>query len=225
VQVYFAILGLDLIDELDTIDKQQVIDYIYAMQLSFPVNNEKDNGNDKEVNLRSQSGFIGSSYLGIEYSASGMFCNNSCSCEGSLVKYMQSHIAMTYSAVSALKALGDDLQRVDREAVIDGLHLNHIFCCWASLSQDFAHSKSLMVLFEAQCLLANAIQDSCTVLVLYPPFLVTLQFVLPHALIPLVTGDWSGVDCDRAVRYIRSCLTYEGGISLIPGALPLLPLF
>lgn len=91
------------------------------MQLSFPpVHN--DNEATAAVDLRSQCGFIGSSYLGLEYSSSGVRYNGSCSCEGSIVQYMQSHIAMTYSAICALKALGDDLQRVDREAIIAGQH-------------------------------------------------------------------------------------------------------
>jgi hypothetical protein len=138
-----------------------VVDYIYAMQLSFP----------SEVELRNQSGFIGSSYLGLEYSTSGTKYNSSCSCEGSIFQYMQSHIAMTYSAISALKALGDDLQRVDREAVIAGQHLSSQEIL--TLSQEFDHFKNLMVLSEAQSLPVNAIRDSSIALVLSPLSLVT----------------------------------------------------
>jgi hypothetical protein len=83
------------------------------MQLTFPQSSD----------LFGQSGFLGSSYLGQEYSNDGTKVTSlSCSCEcSSLFQCMQGNIAMTYSAVSALKALGDDLRRVDRVATVAGL--------------------------------------------------------------------------------------------------------
>ena len=35
--------------------------------------------------------------------------------------YLQGHIAMTYSAISALKALGDNLERIDKVSIIAGI--------------------------------------------------------------------------------------------------------
>jgi geranylgeranyl transferase type-1 subunit beta len=44
-----------------------------------------------------------------------------------------------------------------------------------------------------------------------------MRFLYCACAISAMLGDWSGVDKDRAVQYVLSCLTYEGGISLIPG--------
>jgi geranylgeranyl transferase type-1 subunit beta len=99
---------LDLIDEIETINKQQIVDYIYAMQLTF-----------SQSDLLGQSGFLGSPYLGQQYLSDGTKVTTG-SCDCSMIQYMQGNIAMTYSAVSALTALGDNLQRVDRAAIISG---------------------------------------------------------------------------------------------------------
>ena len=43
-----------------------------------------------------------------------------------------------------------------------------------------------------------------------------MRFLYCACAISTFLGDWSGVDKDLAVRYIKSCITYEGGISLTP---------
>lgn len=44
-----------------------------------------------------------------------------------------------------------------------------------------------------------------------------MRFLYCACAISAALQDWSGVNCDSAVCYIMSCVTYEGGISLIPG--------
>lgn len=79
------------------------------MQLSF-----------SQPELIGQSGFIGSSYLGQTYQIDGIKCSSTVS-ECCFLPYLQGHIAMTYSAISALKALGDNLERIDRASIIAGV--------------------------------------------------------------------------------------------------------
>jgi hypothetical protein len=43
------------------------------------------------------------------------------------------------------------------------------------------------------------------------------RFLFCACAISSMLNDWSGVNKDSAVDYIKKCLTYEGGISLIPG--------
>jgi geranylgeranyl transferase type-1 subunit beta len=45
-----------------------------------------------------------------------------------------------------------------------------------------------------------------------------MRFVYCACAISYMLDDWSGIDIDKVYDYIVSCITYEGGISLIPGA-------
>ena len=44
-----------------------------------------------------------------------------------------------------------------------------------------------------------------------------LRFVYCACAISQILNDWTGVDMDAAVKYIQSCRTWDGAISLIPG--------
>jgi len=44
-----------------------------------------------------------------------------------------------------------------------------------------------------------------------------MRFLFCACAISAALDDWSGVDKDKAVNFIRSCITYEGGIALLPG--------
>ena len=45
-----------------------------------------------------------------------------------------------------------------------------------------------------------------------------MRFVYCACAISTFLGNWSGVAKEKAIGYIRSCITYEGGISLSPGS-------
>lgn len=173
--IYFAILGLDLINELETVNKQQIVDYIYAMQVKCLL-----------PEFSGQSGFIGSPYLGQPFSVDGIIYSEIYPCECQRIYYMQGHIAMTYSALSALTALGDDLSRVNRRAIVSGLQ---------TLQQSNGSYRSTFSLGECD-----------------------MRFVYCACAISSLLNDWNGVNQEQALQYIRSCITYEGGISLIPGS-------
>ncbi|KAJ3665524.1 hypothetical protein Zmor_001016 [Zophobas morio] len=93
---YFAISGLDLLNELGSIpNKQSIIDWIYCLQVC----------DDSEL----VSGFQGSSTLNTPFNC------------GQNANYKWGHIANTYSALTTLIILGDDLERIHRDSVIKSL--------------------------------------------------------------------------------------------------------
>nr|XP_050044763.1 geranylgeranyl transferase type-1 subunit beta-like [Dermacentor andersoni] len=99
---YFAVSGLDLLNALDTIgNKKHIVEWIYSLQV-LP--------NKDRTNL-DRCGFKGSHATGfkgndLDDNASSLNCG---------------HIAMTYTALATLIILGDDLSRVDRFAIMQGL--------------------------------------------------------------------------------------------------------
>lgn len=46
-----------------------------------------------------------------------------------------------------------------------------------------------------------------------------MRFLYCACAIATLLNDWSGVDIARATEYVLRCITYEGGIALIPGML------
>ncbi|XP_076258146.1 geranylgeranyl transferase type-1 subunit beta isoform X1 [Rhynchophorus ferrugineus] len=98
VLAYFCIAGLDILDDLDKISeerKQQMIDWVYQLQVC----------NAEEL----VSGFQGSTTLNT------MDNNNQNS------TYKWGHIATTYSSLLSLLILGDNLDRVDRKGIVQSL--------------------------------------------------------------------------------------------------------
>ncbi|MEE6516096.1 hypothetical protein FKM82_025337 [Ascaphus truei] len=92
-----------MLDSLDVVDKADIVDWIYSLQV-LPT--------EDKSNL-DHCGFRGSSCLGLPFNPSKGY--------GLLHPYDSSHIAMTYTALSSLVILGDDLSRVNKEACLAGL--------------------------------------------------------------------------------------------------------
>jgi geranylgeranyl transferase type-1 subunit beta len=105
--VHFATHALDLLgvwdnDELlDTLNlnNKKIVDWIYSLQRT-----SKDVPPD-------QVGFQGGSFLGPSNTSTTTVSD----------EYNQGHIAMTYTALCTLTALGDDLSRVDKAGIVNGL--------------------------------------------------------------------------------------------------------
>ncbi|KAK2705023.1 hypothetical protein QYM36_017166 [Artemia franciscana] len=120
---FFCISGLDILNELEILgDKLDVINWIYSFQLISP-----ESRNPEELK---KCGFKGSLY------ATDVFQFQS----GRLLKGNESrshldtsHIAMTYTGLSCLIIMGDDLSGVDRSAISAGIKAlqleNGNFCC------------------------------------------------------------------------------------------------
>lgn len=99
---FFAVCGLDVLNSLDVLSesrRREICDWIYRFQI---VSNDKP----------SCSGFQGSSTINILNSDP-----STCGSE----KYKWGHLAMTYTGISILITLGDDLSRLNRKAIIEGV--------------------------------------------------------------------------------------------------------
>ncbi|XP_055554565.1 geranylgeranyl transferase type-1 subunit beta isoform X2 [Falco cherrug] len=100
---FFALSGLDMLDSLDVVNKDDIIEWIYSLQV-LPT--------EDRSNLN-RCGFRGSSYLGMPFNPSKGL--------GIFHPYDSGHIAMTYTGLSCLVILGDDLSRVNKDAILAGL--------------------------------------------------------------------------------------------------------
>lgn len=99
---FFAVCGLDVLNALDVLSenrRREICDWLYRLQI---ISNDSPNC----------SGFQGSSTLNILNSDP-----NVCGSE----KYKWGHLAMTYTGISMLVTLGDDLSRLNRKAIVDGV--------------------------------------------------------------------------------------------------------
>ncbi|XP_061172532.1 geranylgeranyl transferase type-1 subunit beta-like [Saccostrea echinata] len=112
---FFALSGLDLLNALDKVekDKDRIIQWIYSLQI-LP--------NEDGSNI-CQCGFRGSSTNAVK---------DSQKTEDKL-RLDSGHIAMTYTAIASLLILGDDLDRVNKSAVLQALSQlqqgDGSFCC------------------------------------------------------------------------------------------------
>jgi geranylgeranyl transferase type-1 subunit beta len=163
--VHFAIQALDVLgviedDELcamSHIDKDNIIEWIYSLQVT---------SDDPQ-----RGGFQGGTHLG--------------SGNPSGHEYAYGHIAMTYTALCSLTTLGDDLSRVDKQAIID---------CLKELQRENGSFHGV------------AIGGECD-----------MRFLYCACSISHMLNDWSALDIDKAVEFVKSCRGYDGGISLIEG--------
>ena len=89
--VHFAVHALDLLDALHVVSKADIIEWIYSLQLT---------SDEHPIHY---VGFKGGSFL------------------GDTLEYNHGHIAMTYTALCTLQALGDDWSRVDKRGIIQAL--------------------------------------------------------------------------------------------------------
>lgn len=96
--IYFSVVALDMLGELERVDKDAVVNYMLAMLVS-------SNDDGKLV-----CGFVGSSYLGHSFG----------SCEGcdALHEHLQGHLAQTFSALATLYTLGEPMDKLPKEAIV-----------------------------------------------------------------------------------------------------------
>jgi len=101
--VFFSVSGLDILGALDTHfkaeDKQRIVDWVYRLQM--PASQDP---------LKYRHGWRG-----------GTFFPPPTGQEGPLDYMDGGHVTMTYSALATLLILGDDLSRVDRPSIMEGL--------------------------------------------------------------------------------------------------------
>lgn len=115
VLAFFCIHGLALLGELDRVDRHQVIEWVYSLQVPPDCHDASLNAGD--------CGFQGGTFMG-----------NVFGCPSSEYKsnvYDSGNIASTFAALCILRTLGDDLSRVHKAAIINSLtHLQNKTTGW-----------------------------------------------------------------------------------------------
>ncbi|XP_053611621.1 geranylgeranyl transferase type-1 subunit beta [Plodia interpunctella] len=98
---YFSVCGLDVLGSISSLSvelRDRIVEWIYMLQ----VHPNKENGD------MSMCGFQGSSTINIELGSQ-------------YSHYRCGHLAMTYTGLCMLLTLGDDLSRVNRKALVEGV--------------------------------------------------------------------------------------------------------
>ncbi|KAM7540731.1 hypothetical protein Aperf_G00000043810 [Anoplocephala perfoliata] len=103
--LHFSVCGLAVLNEISSTDIEDLVDFIYAHQIC-PC---------KEFGT-SRCGFRGSSFIGTPLNL----------CDEEISKYLtlpydSCHVTTDYSALISLLVLGDNLERVNRQALVDGI--------------------------------------------------------------------------------------------------------
>lgn len=94
---------MDVVDSLDLLSnemKTNIIEWIYGLEI-IPINGDRWNC----------GGFQGCSTLNVKNSKDTCGTKN----------YKWGHLAMTYTGIAILVTLGDDLSRLNRKAIIEGV--------------------------------------------------------------------------------------------------------
>ncbi|DAZ93736.1 TPA: hypothetical protein N0F65_007362, partial [Lagenidium giganteum] len=167
VLAFFCVHGLAILGELERVDKHQVIEWVYSLQVH-------PDAYDRSVNA-ADCGFRGGSSLGNPFNCSPAHYESSV--------YDTGNIASTYAALCILKTLGDDLSRVNKRAIVGALrHLqNKDSGCFSSVR--FGSEEDM-------------------------------RFVFCACAISFILEDWSGIDAPAMVRFIQSCVSYDGSIGI-----------
>lgn len=99
---FFAVCGLDVLDRLCLLSdemRKEIIDWVYSYQIVPSKTGPKSGG------------FVGSSTLNVVNS------DEKCGTH----RYKWGHLAMTYTGIAILVTLGDDLSRLNRQAIVEGV--------------------------------------------------------------------------------------------------------
>jgi geranylgeranyl transferase type-1 subunit beta len=187
--IYFSVVALDVLGQLDLVDRRRVVTYVKSMLITNIYAGEP------------VCGFIGSPFLG-QQAFGGMCESGACAqpaagcndenCSSSSnssisAEFLEGHLAMTYSAIAVLYTLGESLDELPKAAIIRQL---------SRLQNDdggFGATEN------------GSERD--------------LRFLYCACSISSFLEDWSGVDVDRAAEYVTRCFSYDGGLALTPGGL------
>lgn len=133
--LYFSIIALDTLSSLNLVELEKIKTFVYSLQIT----------EDDEVHSSPRTGFVGSNYLSHNiYHKSPQLCDETISeptdsCDFlsrqsycmkcrinkiNSIDYIQGHLAMTYTALSILLTIGDDLGCVQSGSIIKGSYIN-----------------------------------------------------------------------------------------------------
>ncbi|XP_076066537.1 geranylgeranyl transferase type-1 subunit beta [Oratosquilla oratoria] len=140
--LFFALSGLDLmetVEDISSAERKQIIDWIYTLQI-LP-----------------QEGQYESSHCGFRGGSSLMGDSTKMPKSQSVLELDSGHIAMTYTALSSLIILGDDLSRVNKEAVL--AHVASLQCSDGSFYSTLGGSENDMRFVYCAATICYILQD------------------------------------------------------------------
>lgn len=187
------------VDEEVFLNRDEIVEWIYGLQtLPTIVENvgSSMSPSDNVTPRYAGGGFKGSNYLGLARSAEH---SN---------PYDHSHLAMTYVALCTLIALGDDLSRVNRNAILATLReLQKEDGSFLAVSFNYIGRENV-----------NEADDDCDLRFMYTA--ICIWYILADES-PKKSTSFNNTDAciniQSAVSYILSCVTYEGSLGLTPG--------
>lgn len=199
--VHFAVQALDILGVLPDqgvcgdaedqvhINRSEIIEWIYGLQT---------------VPTKTQDGFLGGGFKGSNYLGR--------TDEGPNNPYDHSHLAMTYVALCTLIALGDDLSRIHRAAILDTIKgLQKDDGSFEAVSSNHVNGFNV-----------KESDDDCDLRFMYTA--ICTWYILaddsPNNWSDTPTEqnvDKASINIEAATNYILSCVTYEGSIGLTPG--------
>ena len=193
VLLYFCVLGLDILDALDNLSTEE------KDRILLFVNNCHLKKRMGDVNIQ---GYRGSTFCG-----KSIVCNNT---DPSVDSYWSCNLAMTYSGLAIKIALKDPISKQMKEDIIQLVQL--------CVQEDGSVASMIPDHTYATQTEADIRFVYCAFVILY----------LLHSNSNTNTADTTNTSSEYSwnnllnlpliCSYIKSCFTYEGGFSLIPGA-------
>ena len=222
--VHFCVQSLDILNCLpcDTTDelicgtvgedvyvnREEIVEWIYGLK-TVPTTTDEDSN---ESSCVIGAGFKGSTYLGPINTNNND--DSSSSNDDKIHNYDHSHIAMTYVALCTLQALGDDLSRIDKHAILSTLRgLQKSNGSFVALSPTIAATTNKDDV-EAE--------DDCDLRFMYAA--IAVWYILTSNHNENEEGEDHNhdhneqyINIETATQYILSCKSYEGALGLTPG--------
>ena len=221
--MHFCIQALDIlgclpdkdccgkIEEEVYINREAIVEWIYGLQ-TLPTLDCTCSCDGNCVG----GGFKGGTFLGPLPNATSDFDNiGTAAPDGSDEQqaierrhpYDHSHLAMTYVALCTLAALGDDLSRINKTAILSTL-------------QSLQKEDGSFVAISSKCNDSGEnIQkedDDCDLRFMYTA--IAVWYLLTDPPTTRKNNDnSSNINIQSATSYILSCICYDGGIGLTPG--------
>lgn len=208
------------------LDREEIVEWIYALQ-TLPlvtVVGGGEEGASTSVARHVGGGFKGSNYLGPGPVPRGASPEQQTQYDEQSTPptanhpYDHSHLAMTYVALCTLVALGDDLSRIDRTAILQTLS--------GSQNEDGSFVAISSNYNGGEANKDEKEDDDCDLRFMYTA--ISIWYILaddsPNNISDSITNSCSSSICNTstiniqsATSYILSCISYEGALGLTPG--------
>ncbi|KAL7526746.1 hypothetical protein ACHAXR_002823 [Thalassiosira sp. AJA248-18] len=223
--VHFCVQALDILGCLPDADccgkveeevyirREAIVEWIYGLQTlpTTPDNDDDDASNNVSEQHFVGGGFKGGTYLGpLPNVSDGTITEVETDDRQQIEQQQQhpydhSHLAMTYVALCTLVALGDDLSRVHKTAILQTLQsLQKEDGSFVAISSNCNKSPERTEQQE---------DDDCDLRFMYTA--IVIWYLLAND--PKNNDSSTAINIQSATSYILSCISYDGALGLTPG--------